>query len=127
MKLEVIIAPLVVFFLMIGLLVVARFYEHLPVKPPECAIKKYAGIPCPACRGTRSFRALAGGDVLLAVKYNPLAIVACVIGLVWIGGYVVRKGQLPKRFLPVKLVAVVTTVLLIGNWIYLIATDHWFP
>ena len=97
LKLEVIIAPLVVFVMMIALLVAARFFDHLPVKPPACTFKKVTGIPCVACRGTRSFRALAKGEIVEAVKFNPLAIVSCVIGFVWIGGYVVRYCARERR------------------------------
>ncbi|MDF1815929.1 MAG: DUF2752 domain-containing protein [Verrucomicrobiales bacterium] len=128
MKLEVIIAPLVVFVAMSVLLVAARFYDHLPLKPPECSFKRVTGIPCVACRGTRSFRALAEGKVGLALKYNPLAVVACVIAAIWMGGYVWRKGQPPSRnYLSVRGVAILTAALLIGNWIYLILTEAWFP
>ncbi|MDF1753040.1 MAG: DUF2752 domain-containing protein [Verrucomicrobiales bacterium] len=127
MKLEVIIAPLVVFFVMVGLLVAARFYDQFPVKPPACGFKKVTGIPCVACRGTRSLRALADGQVGKAVAYNPLAVLGCLIAVVWLGGYVVRKGNPPRRSISIKAVAVITTLLLIGNWVYLILTNRWYP
>jgi Protein of unknown function (DUF2752) len=126
LKLEVIIAPLVVFMVMVALLVTARFYEHLPMKLPPCSFKRATGIPCLACRGTRALRALASGKVWQAVKYNPLAVMGCLISLLWLGGYVLRRGRAPRWQVPVKWVMWITIVLLMGNWIFLILTDHWF-
>ncbi len=110
----------------VGLLVTARFYEHLPVNLPPCSFKRATGIPCVACRGTRSLRALASGQVGQAVKYNPLAVVGCLISLLWLGGYVVRRGSAPQWQMPARWVMGITIFLLLGNWIFLILTDHWF-
>ena len=127
MKLEVIIAPLVVFLFVLGLLIAARFYEHLPLKPPACGFKKYVGIPCVSCRGTRAMRSLSHGEFRQSFIYNPLVMIGCAISFFWIFGYVVRKGAPPRRQFSGKSITLITVGLLIANWIYLILTNHWYP
>jgi hypothetical protein len=126
LKIEIIIAPLVVFLVTVTLLITARFYDHLPMKLPECSFKKLTGLPCVACRGTRSLRSLASGEVTKAVKFNPLAVLGCGFAVAWLGEYLIRKGNPPNRTFSTRSVAVVTLVLLILNWIYLILTDQRF-
>ena len=39
------------------------------------------GIQCPACGGTRSAAALLQGDIIQSLKYNPIVIFFCLLGL----------------------------------------------
>ena len=112
---------------MVIVLVAGRFYERSPLKFPACGFKRLTGLPCISCRGTRSVQALAAGDVVLSLRYNPLVLVSIAIGMIWVGGYAVRKGRPPKRPISPKTATVITGVLLVGNWIFLILTNHWFP
>jgi hypothetical protein len=51
--------------------------SHFELHVPLCPLKTVTGIPCPACGGTRAMRALlAHGDVLAALRFNPLATIA---------------------------------------------------
>jgi len=49
-----------------------------------CPFRALTGYPCPGCGMTRAFSALAHGEPLRAVLYNPLSPVLFVAGLlVW--------------------------------------------
>lgn len=39
---------------------------------PGCVFRRYTGIACPGCGGTRSLRALLAGDFINAFRYNML-------------------------------------------------------
>ena len=39
---------------------------------PGCVFRRYTGIACPGCGGTRSLRALLAGDIIGAFRYNML-------------------------------------------------------
>lgn len=41
---------------------------------PKCAFHQATGLHCPGCGATRALRALVLGDVLLAIRYNPMLI-----------------------------------------------------
>ncbi len=43
---------------------------------PACTLRTLTGIPCLTCGGTRCARALMGGDVGLALVFNPLVVAA---------------------------------------------------
>lgn len=48
----------------------------MPILPPEmmppCPIRRLFGIACPGCGMTRSFEAVAHGDIVKALGYHPL-------------------------------------------------------
>lgn len=45
---------------------------HLGNLPFGCVFKAVTGWPCPTCGGTRALAALAAGEVLQALRANPL-------------------------------------------------------
>ena len=63
------------------LLYICTGFSILSLKYP-CLFNKLTDLPCPGCGGTRSFRALVHGDVLLCLYYYfpllPAIIVAAV-------------------------------------------------
>lgn len=46
---------------------------------PGCLFRKYTGLSCPGCGGTRAARAMLAGDWLGALKYNFLLPLAALI------------------------------------------------
>ncbi len=92
-------------------------------------MKKWTGIPCPSCRGTRSIEALSRGQVRDALRLNPLAVLACGLSVTWLVFALWSAGKREGRAWPIPplVTAWVTGLALLGNWCYLILTDHWFP
>lgn len=43
---------------------------------PTCFFRQWTGLLCPGCGITRAMRALAAGDLLAALDYNPLGVLA---------------------------------------------------
>lgn len=127
MKYQALVAPVIVFMAVAFLLVLARYYEDLPVKAPPCALNRLTGLPCPACRGTRSFIALSQGRVGDALRLNPLAAGLVAASILWLAGFAFRKGLPPKKTMSGKAVAWITGGLILFNWIYLILTRNSFP
>ena len=125
-RVEVLIAPLLTFMAVVALLIIARFYDKLPVQAPECGFKSHFGIPCVACGGTRSMQAFSSGYFIKALQFNPAVILGVIVSFIWLilGLLRFRHGEVP---LPVtgqnrriRQVAVITISLLALNWIYLI-------
>ena len=90
---------------------------------PVCPMRSLLGLPCPTCGATRAGHALADGQVLEAILYNPLVTVAALFfvtaGLtapLWVrlGGAVPEiRASLSTR---IALVAVLAL-----NWTYVVA------
>ena len=58
-----------------------------PNKPnlvPGCAFKALTGLDCPGCGGTRAVHALLHGDIANAINHNVLAVIAIVVGVIWL-------------------------------------------
>jgi hypothetical protein len=100
------------------------------IQLPRCVFKTATGLPCPTCGVTRTVIALSRGDLSRALFMNPLAAVACGIGLVYLlyAGVVLALG-LP-RLRPVvspataRHLRITTVTLLAVNWAWLIATGR---
>jgi hypothetical protein len=69
-----------------GVLGAAAVWPLLPVHPPfACPLRATTSIPCPMCGLTRACVAIARGDVVDALRYNPgvvLVVVAVVLAIV---------------------------------------------
>ena len=61
---------------LLGLMVLARVAMHFQLPLPGCPMRELSGVPCPFCGSTRAFAALAGFDLLGAVKLNPFVTLA---------------------------------------------------
>lgn len=46
-----------------------------------CIFHGVTGLPCPGCGSTRAFRCLARGDLLQALRFNPLVSTLALLGL----------------------------------------------
>lgn len=125
-RLEVLVGPFVTFIAVISLLGVARFYDRLPVRPPECGFKSTFGIPCVSCGGTRSAKALSRGRVIEALSFNPAVVIGSFVSFLWLLSGLRRfcSGAVPLPILEqnkkIRQIALVTLILLALNWVYLI-------
>ncbi len=50
-----------------------------------CPFKSATGAPCPGCGSLRTLDALAHGDLLRAVRMNPLTALALAAAAAWLG------------------------------------------
>jgi len=84
----------------------ARFAAPIFSLLPSCAFRARFGIPCPSCGATRVGLALAQGELLAALAYNPLFVIGVGILTLWSisrlrerwGGKTVTKNFLQKIF-----------------------------
>jgi len=97
--------------------------QHLPLVP--CLFLKFFGFPCPFCGYTRSFWAMASGDVMFAFKNCPLACalyIACMLLFIWnavaiLSGMRFSPGKL-FRLLSEKPAWIFLVCLVLMNWGY---------
>jgi hypothetical protein len=68
-------------FLLIGAAIYIPL-SYVMWTPPVESPLRYLGFACPLCGGTRAVTALVTGHFLLALKYNPFALVVFIM-LVW--------------------------------------------
>ena len=95
---------------------------------PRCWFRCLTGLPCPTCGATRCALALTHGDLLSALRQNPLMFV-CYGSTILVNIYaaVVLLFRLPRPRLarvPTEVKRVLAVLVLIGlgaNWIYLLA------
>ena len=88
-------------FMLLGVLAgcAAAFEWDVRIFPP-CAVLRLTGYRCPGCGGTRMVEALLQGDILLALRYNPLlffAGLALMGALLWFVLRTFRRGWKPVR------------------------------
>lgn len=124
---EILIAPGIVLTSVIGLLLAARFYEKLPVKPDDCVFPERFGIPCPGCGGTRAMQALSHGEVATALAFHPAAVLGVFIAAAWFVSrfFQFRAGANPPTIEEQRATLArgvgIAALLIAANWIYLIA------
>ncbi len=125
-RLEVLVAPVITFLAVITLLFIARIYDQLPVKAPDCRMKTSLGIPCLTCGGTRSMQALAAGDLGQACRFNPSVVLGVFASAIWLGFGIrsYRKGDeplaIPEQNRRIRNGALIILGVLLINWVYLI-------
>ncbi len=84
-----------------------------------CPLRRFTGIPCPTCGGTRAFVSLATLHPLEALAFNPLVTIGLVIGPIW----AIRRKTRGLRLLdwhPAWQVLALLGVLVTANWAYLL-------
>lgn len=67
---------------------------------PECAIRRFTGLYCPGCGGTRCTLRLMQGDVGGALMMNPMVLLLAVLGAGVLGYAVFREWKGDPRPLP---------------------------
>ncbi len=85
-----------------------------------CLFRRLTGLPCPCCGTTRACLAILRGEVVEALKYNPLAVV-----IIFLGPFALWLMTLRKVWH--RMVVVTMTVLawiaVLLNWAYLLSCD----
>ena len=98
---------------------------------PGCIFKGLTGAACPSCGMTRALLALAAGDLLAALRWNPLVAVGAGLAALYIPyawgvilGWVrpLRTGWLTAPMPPGVRWSI--GVILAANWIYLLAVGR---
>jgi hypothetical protein len=94
-----------------------------------CPFHFLTGFPCVGCGGTRAALALARGDLARAFEMNPLAALAGIGFVIYLGIAVVALvRRRPYRPQPTRRQATLLRVGAVGaiaaNWIYLIAVGR---
>jgi len=95
---------------------------------PGCWFRRLTGVPCPTCGATRSALLLAHGDLMGALRHNPL-IFACYAGTIILNLYCagvllfqfprLRLAGLPSNVKHCLCILVLAAVAL--NWLYLLS------
>jgi hypothetical protein len=105
----------------------ARFLPILSISP-SCVFKGITGIPCPTCGSTRAAIFLSRGDVAAALTMNPLATLGFIAAVLYFFYSIVTLiFDLPRISFTLRepekqAVRVAAIMLLLVQWIYLIAT-----
>lgn len=76
--------PTVIFLAVVVGVLISPFSRLIPGMGRPCGLREWTGYPCLACGGTRCVRALAEGDVLAALKFNPMLFLAICAAGVWL-------------------------------------------
>jgi hypothetical protein len=113
------------FFGLIIFLIALRFWINWGLPTPQCLLRQWTGIPCPACGGTRCLLACSHFQFLKAFYYNPLVFLLsagiCVCFLISLAGNYFNKNWM-KVFLEKlssKACRISFGALILLNWIYL--------
>lgn len=112
-------------FLLIGAAIYIPL-SYVMWTPPVESPLRYLGYACPLCGGTRAVTALCTGQFLLAVKYNPFALMVFVF-LVWGAiSYLFLVIPFKKRVVleaskrQIALFWVLMACIMIANWGYVL-------
>jgi hypothetical protein len=118
---------LVWFAVSVGTVVAGAVWLTLGLPWPRCPFLAVTGFPCMTCGATRCTVALMHGDLLTALRWNPLAFLAlCGVAAFDLYAIMVLVGRGPRLRIVdwttaeknVARIAVVAIVAL--NWIYLL-------
>ena len=87
-----------------------------------CMFRNVTGVPCPTCGTTRMLLALARGQPVDALLFNPFTFAVSMLGAIWL---ILRLGFGRRLSLDLgraarRRVWIVVTILFLFNWAYLI-------
>ena len=117
--------PVLALLGLVGLALAGHWAVRLGWPLPFCALRKFTGLPCPACGSTRSLLAWTEGDPGGALFFNPLCFAACLAVALWafawclqrVTGrpFLTRSEATVRGWLTWKVMAVAA----VANWLYL--------
>jgi len=112
-----------------GLLLLALASTCLPSSAvPRCPFKVVTGIPCFTCGTFRALCAWRAGDIRLAFRMQPLISLMGLVACFWVlYGISAPLFRVPRVRMKVNMPWVVAAgfgVLVLANWIYLIAAGR---
>lgn len=112
----------------VGAVAVGAVWLAIPLPWPRCPFFAVTGLPCVTCGATRSAIAFLHGDLLAALRWNPLAFVAFCGFLVFdlysaivLVGRTARLRIVDWTLTEKNRARVIVIGLLALNWIYLLA------
>jgi hypothetical protein len=124
---------LIWFLVSIGSFVGSAVWLVLALPWPSCPFLSITGFPCLTCGATRCAIALFHGDLLSALRWNPLVFIGlCGVLVFDIYAAIVLIGRLPRLRIVdwtttgKKVAGVITISLVALNWVYLLAHHHRF-
>lgn len=91
-----------------------------------CLVRNVTGIPCPTCGSTRVGLHLLRGDVLSAVRQNPMVMLLGGLGVGWLVARLGFKRQASMNWGTnrVRVAWAVAVLLFVANWAYVVALDR---
>lgn len=94
----------------------------LLARPPSCLLKVFTGVPCLACRGTRAAVALAHGQLVQALLFNPLAVLFLTSVTIWLSWLACTGKHVSIRLSRPETVLfwLLFSAALLANWAYVI-------
>lgn len=116
------------FFTLVLAAVIARFAIQWGAPIPACGFRQLTTLPCPLCGGTRALSSAAQFDLLEAVRFNPLVVLAAGLMLAWtVLGLIDLARPRPlvprlNRWLARHHVWWIIAALTAVNWVYLLFT-----
>ena len=92
-----------------------------------CPLRRWTGVPCVACGTTRATLALVHGDVVAAIRWNPLgttvvALFVLHLALRVVAGRAVRIELSPREW---RIALGCGVALLLANWVYVFFRLGW--
>lgn len=108
-----------------GAVTALHFAVRWQIPLPFCALRRWTGVPCPACGSTRSLLAWSELELGQAWLFNPLFFLACLMVVMWAllwfteklsgGNWLASLENALQRLFTWKLVLVLAGL----NWLYL--------
>ena len=100
--------------------VISRIIGVITRQGFPCLFHLLTGLYCPGCGGTRAFRALLAGNLLLSIRYHPLvAYMAVVLTAELVSFGVSRAAKNPRYYLGHEKFLVYTgAAIALANWVY---------
>lgn len=126
-RLEILTPAGVTFFAVLCAVLASPLIDRIGWLAKPCGLRAATGLPCLACGGTRSVQALARGEWLTALKFNPLVVVGVSAAVIWFAVAVWRAWRWDPassvatrgRWNRVRWALIALAVAAVLNWIYL--------
>jgi hypothetical protein len=113
------------FAALLSLMGIARFAAQDQIIFPNCILKSWLGIPCPACGSTRCLNACSKLHFFEAVQFNPLMFFICALISIWFVSWIfgkifgINSNKLLRLPIKQKHCGYLFCLMVFFNWIYL--------